>query len=118
VLKRYGNPLLHEAEAWSLKAAISWLRDLRFSCIAIELDCKLVVDGITGELNLCTEFDTMLHACKALLLSSSNFRINFIMRQTNNIAHLLARATLSFASLQNFDYILSCIEFQLLNEMN
>ncbi|MCI43629.1 cytochrome P450, partial [Trifolium medium] len=42
----YGNPLPHEAEAWSLKAAISWLRDLSFSSIAIELDCKLVVDGI------------------------------------------------------------------------
>ncbi|MCI97245.1 hypothetical protein A2U01_0118546, partial [Trifolium medium] len=39
----YGNPLPQEAEAWSLKAAISWLRDLGFSSIAIELDCKLVV---------------------------------------------------------------------------
>jgi hypothetical protein len=77
-----------------------------------------VVDGITSKLNLRTEFGTMLHARKALLLSSSNFRINFIMRQTNNIAHLLARAASSFASLQNFDHILSYIEFQLLNEMN
>ncbi|GAU28961.1 hypothetical protein TSUD_153770 [Trifolium subterraneum] len=31
----YGNPQPHEAEAWRLKAAISWLRDLGFSSIAI-----------------------------------------------------------------------------------
>jgi hypothetical protein len=60
----------------------------------------------------------MLHAYKALLLSLSNFRTSFIMRQASNVAHLLARATLSFASRQDFDYILSCIEFVLLTEMN
>ncbi|MCI44283.1 hypothetical protein A2U01_0065522, partial [Trifolium medium] len=43
----YGNPQPQEAEAWSLKAAISWLNDLGFSSIFKELDCKLVVDGIT-----------------------------------------------------------------------
>jgi ribonuclease HI len=50
----YGNPLPREAEAWGSKATIYWLRDLGFSSIAIELDCKLVVDGITGKFNFCT----------------------------------------------------------------
>jgi hypothetical protein len=114
----YGNPLPHEADAWGSKAAISWLRSLGFSSIAIELGCKLVIDGIIGKFNFPTQFGTMLYAYKALLLSSSNFRISFIRRQTNNVAHLLARAALSFVTRQGFDYIPSYIKFELLNEMN
>jgi hypothetical protein len=64
------------------------------------------------------EFGTLLYACKASLFALSNFRINFIMRQANNVAHLLARATLSFASRQEFDYIPFFIEVTLMNEMN
>ncbi|KAK2404967.1 hypothetical protein QL285_054266 [Trifolium repens] len=114
----YGNPLPHEAEAWGLKAAIFWLRNLGYSSVVIELDCKLVVDGITGKLNFRTEFGMLLYACKASLFALSNFRISFIRRQANNVAHLLARAALSFASRQEFDYIPSCIEVTLMNEMN
>jgi ribonuclease HI len=46
ILWRYGNPLPHEAEAWGLKAGIFWLRNFGYSSVVIELDCKLVVDGI------------------------------------------------------------------------
>jgi hypothetical protein len=60
----------------------------------------------------------LLYACKASLFALSNFRISFIRRQANNVAHLLARAALSFASRQEFDYIPSCIEVTLMNEMN
>jgi ribonuclease HI len=91
----HDNPLPQEAEVWGLKMVISWLQDLGFSNVVIELDCKLVVDGIRGKLNFLTEFGTMLFACKASLSSLSNVRIRFIRRQANNIAHLLARASLS-----------------------
>ncbi|GAU45278.1 hypothetical protein TSUD_100000 [Trifolium subterraneum] len=43
----YGNLLPYDAEAWGLKAAISWLRNLGYVNVVIELDCKLVVDGIS-----------------------------------------------------------------------
>jgi hypothetical protein len=97
---------------------ISWLQDLGFSNVVIELDCKLVVDGIRGKLNFLTEFGTMLFACKASLSSLSNVRISFIRRQANNVAHLLARVALLFASREEFDYIPSCIEVTLMNEMS
>jgi hypothetical protein len=72
------------------------LRNLGFFIVVIELDCKLVVDGIGGKLNLYTEFGAMLFVCKTSLSSLSNFRLSYIIRQANNIAHLLAKAALSF----------------------
>jgi hypothetical protein len=78
--------------------------------MSIELDCKQVVDGIVGKPNPRTDFGVLLCACKTLLLLLQNLRISFIRRQANNIAHSLARASLFFASHQEFDYISSYIE--------
>jgi hypothetical protein len=46
-----------------------------------------------------------MYNCKTFLLNSSNFRIRFIRRQANNVAHQLARVSLSFASRHEFDYV-------------
>ncbi|CAJ2632610.1 unnamed protein product [Trifolium pratense] len=113
---RKGGPLPHEAEAWSLKEALNWIRNLGYTNVSIELDCKLVVDGVASNPNSQTEFSVILSVCKAMLLLLQNLSIRFIMRQANNVAHLLARASLSFASHQKFDYISSCIVNVLMNE--
>jgi hypothetical protein len=65
-----------------------------------------------------TDFSVLLCACKTLLMLLQNLRISFIRRQANNIIHLLARASLSFASHQEFDYVPSCIETILMNEIS
>jgi hypothetical protein len=65
-----------------------------------------------------TDFSVLLCACKTLLMLLQNLRISFIRRQANNITHLLARASLSFASHQEFDYVPSCIETILMNEIS
>jgi hypothetical protein len=60
-----------------------------------------------------------MYNCKTFLLNSSNFRIRFIRRQANNVAHQLARVSLSFASRHEFDYIPSSyIESNSMNEMS
>jgi len=83
---------------------------LGYTRVSIELDCKLVVDGIKGCPIQRTEFSARLRACKRIMQSLPNFRISFIRRQANNVAHLLAReALLSYASRQVFYYIPSCI---------
>jgi hypothetical protein len=64
-----------------------------------------------------TVISTLLYACEASLFALSNFRISFIRRHASNVAHLLARVVLSFASRQEFEYIPSCIEVTLMNEM-
>jgi hypothetical protein len=66
-----------------------------------------------------TDFSVLLCACKTLLMLLQNLRISFIRRQANcYITHLLARASLSFASHQEFDYVPSCIETILMNEIS
>jgi ribonuclease HI len=93
-----GLPQPKEAEARGLKEAIKWLGTLRFPSVSIELDCKQVVDGISSNLSTNSMFGAILNTCKVSLMNRQNFKISFIRRQANNVAHLLARASLSYAS--------------------
>jgi hypothetical protein len=86
--------------------------------VSIELDCKLVVDGIAGKPNPRTDFGVLLCACKTLLMLLQNLSISFIQRQDNNVAHFLTRASLSFASYQEFYYLPFCIKTILMNEIS
>jgi len=86
--------------------------------VSIELDRKQVVKDISSNFNTNSMYDAILNTCKALLMNHKNFKISFIRRQTNNVAHLLARASLSYASSQVHDYTSSCIETTITNEMN
>jgi len=45
-----------EAEAWGLKQALLWLIGLGYTRVSVELDCKLVVDGMKGSPIQRTEF--------------------------------------------------------------
>jgi len=83
-----------------------------YSSVSIELDCKLVIDDILGRLSYRREFN----ACKTSMHSLPNFRVNFVKKQANNVDHLLARAALSYANRQVFDYITSYIMTILMNE--
>jgi len=86
--------------------------------VSIELDCKQVVDGISSNLNTNSMFGVILNTCKVSLMNHQNFKISFIRRQTNNAAHLLAKASLSYASSQVDDYMSSCIKTTIINEMS
>jgi hypothetical protein len=69
---------------------------LGYTRVSVELDCKLVMDGMKGSPIQRTEFSAILCACKRIMQSLPNFRISFIRRQANNVAHLLAREALSY----------------------
>ena len=92
-----GLPQSNEVEAKDLKEAINWFDNLRFSSVSIKLDCKQVVGGIFNNLSTNFMFGAILNGCKASLLNHQNFKISFIRRQTNNVVHLLARTSLSYA---------------------
>jgi hypothetical protein len=44
--------------------------------------------------------------------------ISYVRRQANNVAHSLARASLSYASSICHDHMPSCIEYNVMNEMS
>jgi len=60
-------------------------------------------------------FGAILNTRKVSLMNHQNFKISFIKRQANNVAHLLARASLSYASSQVHDYMPSCIKTTIMN---
>jgi len=68
-----------------------------------------VVDGTSSKLSHKLEFGAVLNVCRKLFCSLSNLWISFIQRQANNIAHFLARATLSYASHYLFDHVPTCV---------
>ena len=112
-----GNSSPMEAEAWGLKETIIWFGNLGISKVSIELDCKLVVDDIFDSTNNHTEVGNTLHECRMLLDSLPNFKISFIWRKTNFVAHELARVSKLYASYHIFDMISTCIFPTLMNNM-
>jgi hypothetical protein len=92
-----------ETEAIGLYEALFWLRELGIQCVTIKLGCKSVVDGVVGNLTNVAEYGTIIKKCKTLLNCLQNFKISFIRRQTNLVAHTLARASWSYASSTIFN---------------
>ena len=103
----HGVPLPYEAEACGLKEAILWLGDMGMSNVSIELDCKLVVDGILDTYIKQSEFGKIMYDCRMLLSNYPNFKISFVRPETNFVAHSLATASKLYASYYVFDYISS-----------
>jgi len=90
------------------------------SNVSIELDCKLVVDGILDKSTNQSEFGKIMSDCMMLLSNYPNFKISFVKRQANFVAHSLARASKLYASCHVFDYISSlpsCIFTTLMNKI-
>jgi len=86
-----GCPPPQEAEAVGLRDAILWLGRLELLNVQIELNCKLVVDSICDKNNNQGEFGSIIDDCKSLLQQFTNFKISFVRRQLNVVAHSFAR---------------------------
>jgi len=59
--------------------------------VHIELDCKVVVDSIVDGNNNQAEFGNTISEYQSLLQQYHNFKISFVRRQTNIVAHTLPR---------------------------
>jgi len=99
-----GVPTPMEAEAWGLKEAILWLGEMGMSNVSIELDCKLVSEGILDRSTNQSEFGQIVSDCRMLFSNYLNFKISLVRRQANYVAHHLARASKLYASHRIFDY--------------
>jgi hypothetical protein len=60
---------------------------------------------INNRVNRQAEFGVIIDECNSLLVNYPNFKISFIMRQANFVAHSLARASRSYACHHTFDLI-------------
>jgi len=77
-----------------------------------------VINFISSTLKTNSMLGDILDVCKTSLKKFQNFKISFVMRQVNNVGHLLVRASLSFGSSQVHGKILSCTDSDIINEMS
>ncbi|CAN1185659.1 hypothetical protein LINPERHAP2_LOCUS37692 [Linum perenne] len=66
------------------------------SKVIIETDSQTVARRLLGEEVDTTEFGETIEACKRLMLP--DFRVAFVQRDRNEIAHVIARHSRFFAS--------------------
>ena len=76
----------------------------------------LTPNNIVRKLNTNSMFGAILETCKASLRIYQNFKISFIRRQANNVADLLARTSISYASPQIHDHMPFFIKTVIINE--
>lgn len=68
-----------------------------------------MVDSIHSQSLDLSEFGSIISACKRLLALNTTYRVVYVRRQANVVAHSLARVATLWPSPQVFDYLPSCI---------
>ena len=81
------------------------MTDLCLSHVILGVDCKFYRDIEISFLNIMT------YLCKIKI------RVEFVKKQANYVAHLLAKRTIDHARLKVYHYILSCIYLTIMNEI-
>jgi ribonuclease HI len=107
-----------EDEAMTIKEAIEEIMQRHLSHVIFESDSKVVVDAIHFRQDGLSEFSILISNIKNLLLLNNNFEVKFVKRQTNTIAHFLARTAYSISSRRLFESISRCINTYLINEIH
>ncbi|CAJ2634618.1 unnamed protein product [Trifolium pratense] len=112
-----GNCSIIEGESIALLEALKVLEQRGISHVIFETDSKSVVDAIHNLRSGSSEFSSIICLIKNTLLCNPNFKVKFIKRQANMVAHTLARAAISWSSRCTFESIPTCILPLLNNEM-
>jgi len=80
------------AEALGLHSALQWLSDMQMDGVDFETNLKLTSDAFLSTRNDTSEFGSIISSCRLLFSSFfSNFRVEFVRRQANAVAHAFAR---------------------------
>jgi len=106
-----------EAEAWGLLEAIKFavVKDMPY--VIFESDCKTIVDIVNSSHLPQNELGDILSTCKDLLSIHTSFIVNFVRRQANEVAHSIARASLSNPSPHVFYDVSPHLYSLIFNEM-
>lgn len=96
-----GRMYAREAEALSLKEALSWMMTWRTSKCIFEMDAKLVVEAIQKSQGQSI-FDTIIDDCRELFKHFEEVLVVYVHRSANNVAHLLAQTAYSKSGPQEW----------------
>jgi ribonuclease HI len=107
----------HEGEALALLEAMKELQQRGFNNVIFETDVHNIVGAIRWRNTGVSEFSSIINKIKCLLSLYSGFEVKPIRRQANRIAHIIARAALSWSRRHVFESIPYCIHNLLYNKM-
>ena len=95
-----GNLGAREAEALGIRHALSWLKELQFPCVIIEMDCLQVFRALVENFSSPNGFGLIIEDCRTLDKSIREVHFSFVRRYANLAAHFVARAADSMSSPQ------------------
>lgn len=91
VMRLAGNISVYEAEAVGILEALSWIDDRQDGHVVIESDSLLSVRALQKDIVQVNELGTVLNFCKDMLKNRSDISIQFVRKQANRAAHVMAR---------------------------
>jgi ribonuclease HI len=112
-----GNCSIMEGESIASPEAMKVVTHGGFSNVVFETDSKSTVDAIHTLRGGTSEFSSIIFQIQNMLLCNPNFMMEFIKRQTNMVAHTLARAAIVWTSRSTFESLPLCITLLLNNKM-
>ncbi|KAG5051710.1 hypothetical protein JHK85_004210 [Glycine max] len=81
------------------------------------MDCKVIVDKVNNTAIDSTKIWSIISECRKLLVQNPNIRIHFIMRQSNDVVHSIARGAIFHARFKVYHYVPTCIVQTFINEL-
>ncbi|KAL8514635.1 hypothetical protein ACS0TY_013643 [Phlomoides rotata] len=97
-MTRQGLLSVDEGEAWALLQALTWLSDLGFDKVEVEVDSSNLSNALRKEAIDLSIFGDYNTTCKSLLSQHSFFTVSWVNQNANQVAHYLARASCHYDS--------------------
>ncbi|PNX63246.1 60S ribosomal protein l23, partial [Trifolium pratense] len=92
----HGTHSIIEAEALALLESMQAATSMNMVRVIFESHAQRVVDAVHMRNGGSSEFYLTISCIKNMLALYSNFEVNFVKRQANSVAHLLAKAANSW----------------------
>ena len=86
-----------EAGIMGVREALSWLKQMQMTKVLVKMDSQVVFNAINKTSPASSPFAMLVKDCKDLANSMPNIIFTFAKRSTNNVAHIVARATRSMS---------------------
>jgi hypothetical protein len=82
--------------------------------VLFEIDSKKISDAINSYFTPSNEFGDLVIQCRSLLLDGPDFAVSYTRMQANDVAHSIARTSLSYPSPHIFHHVMPTL-YSLIN---
>lgn len=90
------------AEMLAFREALSWLKNMAYQDVYVELDSLIVVEAIRSKASDNSYFGTIIADCLEILKYLRSIGVYFIRRSSNLAAHAIARVASSLVMKSGF----------------